>query len=426
MIATRCHTSMFFFVGMCMLVVFGNARPGCALSWPMSSHGPDSLFAVDKSKQVLLYFKKNNVSQQLDLVKTIPCATGKVNGDKFREGDMKTPEGIYFIQAKKEQGLNFGLYGDLAFVLNFPNPVDQAKGKTGHGIWLHGRGKPIKPHETRGCVALNNHDIKTFQSEVQINTTPVVISHSISLNGDGQTKESISETLIQATTRWARAWDDKSASFLSFYDSQFFPERFFEHKQGLFQRYAWIDVLIDEIRCIEGQEYCVTYFKQLYKAPGFTSEGIKRLYWKLSESGEWKIIGSEWFSSPTGLENTYIKNTTTHIIDWIHNWKMLWEQGNIAEYMNCYTRNAVQGNIHGRQSIAEHKRNLIRNGKKPVKISMEHPEVSLKNDVARVRFTQHYQAENGYADKGIKSLVLRRIDEDNWRIISETWKRLDP
>jgi murein L,D-transpeptidase YafK len=426
MITTRCHTGMFFFVGMCMLVVFGNAQPGWALSWPMSSHGPDALFAVDKSKQVLLYFRKNNVSQQLDLVKKIPCATGKVNGDKFREGDMKTPEGIYFIQAKKEQGLNFGLYGDLAFVLNFPNPVDQAKGKTGHGIWLHGRGKPIRPHETRGCVALNNHDIKTFQSEVQIKTTPVVISHSISLDNDASAKENISETLIQATTKWARAWDDKSATFLSFYDPEFFPKRFFEHKQGLFKRYAWIDVLIDEIKCIEGQEYCVTYFNQLYKAPGFTSEGIKRLYWKLSDSGEWKIIGSEWFSSPTGLEDIYEHNIKDRIADWVTHWKAMWEQGNIAEYKNCYAKNAVQGNIRGRQAIAEHKKNLIAQGKKPSNIRMEDVAVRLKNDIVHVRFTQYYQAENGYADKGIKSLVLHRMDENDWRITSETWKRMDP
>ncbi|GAU08547.1 hypothetical protein DPF_1259 [Desulfoplanes formicivorans] len=392
----------------------------------MSSHGPDSLFAIDKSKQVLLYFRKNNVSQQLDLVKKIPCATGKVNGDKFREGDMKTPEGIYFIQGKKEQGLNFGLYGDLAFVLNFPNPVDQAKGKTGHGIWLHGRGKPIKPHETRGCVALNNHDIKTFQSEVQINTTPVIIGHTISLNNDVPAHESISEQLIQATTTWAQAWDNKASRFFSFYDPHFFSKSFFEHKQGLFQRYAWIDVVIDDIKCIEGQEYCVTYFKQLYKAPGFTSEGIKRLYWKADDAGGWKIIGSEWFSTPTGLENVYVNKITTQIVEWVEYWKRSWEQGNIEEYMTCYTHNAVQGGIHGKRSIAEHKNNLIKQGKKPTRILMENPVVRLQNDGARVRFTQYYQAENGYADKGIKTLVLKRIDENHWRIISETWKRLDP
>ena len=40
------------------------------------------------------------------------------------------------MERKLSKGLNYKLYGDLAFTLNYPNPIDRLKGKTGRGIWI--------------------------------------------------------------------------------------------------------------------------------------------------------------------------------------------------------------------------------------------------------------------------------------------------
>lgn len=393
-------------------------------SYPYS---PDSLFAVDKSKQTLFYFRMKRDKSGLDLIRKIPCATGKIKGDKFREGDLKTPEGIYFIQSKKDSGLDYSLYGDLAFTLNFPNPVDQVNGKTGHGIWMHGRGKPIGPFETKGCVALNNKDIHEIRSGVQLKSTPVVISDNFSWNADNlATMETADATnhLIELTRSWADAWDHSSPSFFSFYDTKYFSEQFKRHKQKLFKKYAWIDVLIDEVHGIKGPDYFVTYFKQMYKAPGFSSEGIKRLYWKKNSKGSWKIIGTEWFESSVNLREKYKHKVCENIRPWLEAWRSAWKKSDIDTYMAYYSKNAIQGNLKGRRAIAEHKRLLHKNGKAPEEIILGTPSIAFQRHAVIVTFTQTYRSQTGYSDKGIKRLKLVRTGDDSWTIISEEWSAL--
>ena len=422
MIGNRCLIYLFFFLGLWIVFLPCSCL---ALDLEAGPHGPDSLFAVDKDKQTLFYFRKNIESNNLDLVREIPCTTGKVSGDKIREGDMKTPEGIYFVQGKREHGLDFGLYGDLAFVLNFPNPVDLARGKTGHGIWIHGRGKPITPHETNGCVALNNHDIKALQPDVRIKSTPVVISDTLAWGEEFVGNEATSQQLITLTRLWAQSWDKKSPRFFSFYDTEYFSQKFTDHKKRLFLKYKWIDVVIGDVKCIAGKEYSVTYFNQLYTAPGFRSEGVKRLYWKKSSRGEWKIIGSEWYHFVTDLDEQYAKALTNDLSTWLEKWRTAWQEGDIDRYLDYYAAHAVQGNLQGAEVIGAHKRELIREGKKPTKIILGSPVVTMGTTSTRISFVQEYSSENGYVDKGIKALVLQRTGEDDWQIVSETWKRLD-
>ena len=390
------------------------------LSQPFS---PDSLVAIDKSRQKLFYFRKNKENKKFNLVSTLPCTTGQAKGDKFKEGDLKTPEGIYFIQGKRDSGLDYRLYGSMAFILNFPNPVDQARGKTGHGIWMHGRGKPIVPYETKGCVALNNQDIQRLQSEIALTSTPVVISDAFSWEAGKE--GDVSTSLIARTREWARAWDKKSSTFFSFYDPEYFSQDFKNRKKKLFSRYAWIDLLIDQIHCIEGPDYCVTYFKQVYMAPGFTSEGTKRLYWKKSSEGVWKIIGSEWFESPVGLERLYDQKVLKNLAPWLEQWRKNWERSDINAYMGCYADNAVQGDLRGRQAIGLHKRELCNKGKGPVHIILGAPSLSRIGNNVRISFVQEYSSQTGYTDRGLKTLDLVRTGEDSWNIVSEIWSSLD-
>jgi len=411
--------------GLCMFLtpVSGHTQGWQAhiASYPYS---PDSLFAIDKSKQTLFYFRMKQDKSGLDLIRKIPCATGKIRGDKFREGDLKTPEGIYFIQGKKDSGLDYSLYGDLAFTLNFPNPVDQVNGKTGHGIWMHGRGKPIGPFETKGCVALNNEDIHQIRSGVHLKSTPVVISDGFSWNPDSIETVDANNHLIELTRTWADAWDHTSPAFFSFYDQRYFSKKFKRHKQKLFKKYAWIDLFIDQIRCIKGPDYFVTYFKQLYEAPHFFSEGIKRLYWKKNSQGAWKIIGTEWFGTPIDLQEKYQQKVAKNIEVWLEKWRSAWNNSDIDGYATYYSKNARQGNLKGRQAICNHKRLLQKEGKAPEQIVFGVPNIVSDGHTVTVIFTQDYRSQTGYSDKGIKKIKLVRIGDNSWNIISEEWSTL--
>ena len=56
---------------------------------------PEStVIVVDKSACRLMVYKFQNYWKMHNV---FPCTTGKVNGDKFREGDLKTPIGIYWL-----------------------------------------------------------------------------------------------------------------------------------------------------------------------------------------------------------------------------------------------------------------------------------------------------------------------------------------
>ena len=87
--------------------------------------------AVDKNRRAFLFFEKKS---PLKLKYSFPCVTGQLAGDKQELNDLRTPEGIYFVEYKIASGLDFKEYGGIAYTLNYPNPVDRLRGKTGHGI----------------------------------------------------------------------------------------------------------------------------------------------------------------------------------------------------------------------------------------------------------------------------------------------------
>ncbi len=115
---------------------------------------PSHLVAVDKNRQTFLFFEKKS---PLKLKYSFPCVTGQLAGDKQELNDLRTPEGIYFVEYKIASGLDFREYGGIAYTLNYPNPVDRLRGKTGHGIWIHSKGFGLVP--TRGCVAIGLKEI---------------------------------------------------------------------------------------------------------------------------------------------------------------------------------------------------------------------------------------------------------------------------
>lgn len=267
---------------------------------------PECFITVDKASQRLTWSAPplGAAYGQLEWA----CSTGQQSGDKWREGDKKTPEGVYFL-TNRRSGLDEGLYGNLAFPLNYPNPVDRIQGKTGYGIWLHGRGKDLVPRDTRGCIALRTPVLRRLASRFALQRTPVFVGRIDSPTGISPRLARIAQRLKQRVQTWAKAWEEQHSRFFTLYepakfdrsDSLSFAE-FKAQKKQLFNRYAWIEVELGPVTALPGPGYWVTVFTQTFRSPEYTDTGLKRLYWQKDSEQCWRIVGREWIPAPISLE----------------------------------------------------------------------------------------------------------------------------
>jgi len=113
------------------------------------------------------------------VIKTYHVAFGaNPKGHKQKEGDEKTPEGIYYLDYKKE---NSSFY--RAIHISYPNEQDKERAKQqqvspGGFIMIHGqrnwlsRLSPITQrfNWTNGCIALTNTEMDEFMGLVNVGT----------------------------------------------------------------------------------------------------------------------------------------------------------------------------------------------------------------------------------------------------------------
>ena len=136
--------------------------------------------AIDASRARLYLFE--NTPTGLKLLSDYYISVGKSGIEKSTEGDLRTPLGVYFVTSNLDPKSLKDFYGAGALPINYPNPYDLRRGKTGSGIWLHGT-PPAQfaraPKATDGCVVLANPDLQRIISTVEIRTTPVVIAQTL-------------------------------------------------------------------------------------------------------------------------------------------------------------------------------------------------------------------------------------------------------
>ena len=143
---------------------------------PEQSHA----VVVDASRSRPHLFR--NDQGQPRLVADYYVTQGELGTDKFREGDKRTPLGVYRVNSTIPRNQLIDLYGSAAFTLNYPNSWDRQRGRSGSGIWLHGTlsdtfARP--PLASKGCVVLTNPDIDAVAGHLQDGITPVIISDRI-------------------------------------------------------------------------------------------------------------------------------------------------------------------------------------------------------------------------------------------------------
>ena len=411
-----------------LVLILCLAAPGLAGGWQarIVDHptNPSYFWAIDKKAQTFYTFGRKS---PLSVIDRKSCTTGQAVGDKISEGDLKTPEGVYFITGKRTADLDFKLYGDLAFPLNYPNPVDRLNGKTGGGIWVHGRGRDITPRETRGCVALNQEDIHALEPQAD-KGVPVVIAREVAWDSPsaGNGTEAESARVLQDLQGWVSAWSAQSPEFFSYYDPEKYSKAhrtsfsgFRRHKEGIFRRTPWIDLFVTDIHLLPGPDYWVTWFGQYYRSPNFSSAITKRLYWQRNKAGRFVIVGVETARPPRDIREKYLEHVESRVRTFVNGWQAAWEKADVQKYASFYDADAEQDNRQGIGQIAEHKRQLWA-GNPPESVALSGLEVSEHPKGLELRLVQDYASQGGYKDTGIKHLIVRP-DGNSWKIVKETW-----
>ena len=161
--------------------------------------------AVDASRARLYLFE--NTTTGLTLLGDYYISLGKSGIEKSVEGDFRTPLGVYFVTSNLDPKSLKDFYGSGALPINYPNPLDIKRGKTGSGIWLHGS-PPTQfarpPLATDGCMALANPDLNRIIRTVEIRTTPVVIAQSLEWVAPHSVKAD-SKSFVDALQSWHQA-----------------------------------------------------------------------------------------------------------------------------------------------------------------------------------------------------------------------------
>ena len=178
--------------------------------------------AVDASRSRLYMFEHKPAG--LALMADYYISVGKAGMGKEAEGDLRTPMGVYYITNSIAPKLLKDFYGAGALPINYPNPLDLRRGKTGSGIWLHGTppsqfARP--PKASDGCVVLANPDLEFILSKVEVRDTPVLIAPSITWVAPQSIKTESSE-FVSTIQNWRKAKSSGDLpSTMRFYSADF-------------------------------------------------------------------------------------------------------------------------------------------------------------------------------------------------------------
>ena len=252
--------------------------------------------AIDTSRARLYLFE--NGPSGLKLLADYYISVGKSGIEKVAEGDLRTPTGVYFITSNLDPKTLKDFYGAGALPINYPNPYDARRGKTGRGIWLHGT-PPEQfaraPKATDGCVVLANPDLERIIRTVEVRTTPVVITPSLRW---------VQPASVQADNRHfndvLQSWRNAKASgdvnrLLSFYTpdftvngktlSEWTPMLKVELSRGRGRDVEMKDLSV--LRWTDSADTMVVTFGEV--PTGARTGPVKRQYW-VRQGPQWKIF----------------------------------------------------------------------------------------------------------------------------------------
>jgi len=255
----------------------------------------NAVLTCNKEKNILNLYKKDE-NQTFAFKKDYDAFTGKIKGDKEKEGDLKTPVGIYDLTKRIDKVDSF--YGPLALVTSYPNIYDSYRGKNGYGIWIHGLPTEQERDDfTKGCIAINNGHIECLNRRININDTLLIINeHEVEKN---ISKEKLAVLLAQLY-KWRFAWIyNELEEYLSFYSPEFVRvdkmdyKRFKEYKTRIFNKNEEKTIIFTNLNVVpypNTQDVFQITFNEFYKSPSFEFRGDKALIVKLNALNKIEIL----------------------------------------------------------------------------------------------------------------------------------------
>ncbi|MFZ6753229.1 L,D-transpeptidase family protein [Undibacterium sp. Dicai25W] len=257
------------------------------------------VLVVDANKSRLYLYE--NVGGQPKLLSDHYISHGRFGINKFKEGDQKTPLGVYYITSRLSGGKLPDFYGPGALPLNYPNEWDKINGRSGSGIWLHGMpsanfSRP--PLASDGCVVLTNPDFLKISALVDIGKTPVIISDQVEFENQAKWLAD-RQFAAKLLDDWRLDIESKNANRIFANYSRNFKSLQGEDLNAWFSKQrqnweAWTNPVIQlknvtHFRYPGKDEIIVSTFTQETQSGKTKTSVRKRQYW-LKESNKWRIV----------------------------------------------------------------------------------------------------------------------------------------
>jgi murein L,D-transpeptidase YafK len=262
--------------------------------------GVPDVLVVDKSAHRLYHYRGTATGPRQ--VAGYPCVVGKRAGRKEVAGDLRTPEGVYFIEERLTDAQLAPRYGVLAYPTDYPNSFDRLAGRRGNGIWLHGTDEPERlalRDDSRGCVVLANDDLLALSRAVREGRTPVVVVAAI----DWVEPQASAARAAQVTgwlDRWRGEWEQGHLeAYRARYGPEFFrlahtrPSTWLRRKRMLLQAEGRREIELAGVTILRSREQLVVACSQTYRSPRHTDTGTKRIY-LAADGGDYRIVAEKW------------------------------------------------------------------------------------------------------------------------------------
>jgi murein L,D-transpeptidase YafK len=229
----------------------------------------------------------------------IPISIGKAGYDKLREGDLKTPVGVYQVTRFLSDAALDDKYGHGAFPLNYPNAYDRLRARTGSGIWLHGLPKGVESRprlDSDGCVVVGNETLDRLHPLIKARETLVVLAPELQWGSEPSLED---EQLLATIKQWQKDWQNiDNDAYLSHYAASFTDSKrdlaaWKRYKTRVNKNKREIKVTLQKMTVVAypGEDHlAAARFFQVYESNNYQWRGWKQLLWQLGPDGEWRII----------------------------------------------------------------------------------------------------------------------------------------
>lgn len=263
----------------------------------------ETALVVDKAGH-RLYVYRRGADGEPQLLHDYYVSTGKLDGNKLSSGDLRTPEGVYFITSHIPDEKLPDLYGIGAYPMNYPNEWDRHQGKTGYGIWLHGTENAFysrPPLDSEGCVVLPNLDLQKVEQYLRPGITPIIVADRVQWM-EQAAWVALRNEVAQAIEQWRSDWSEAGVEeYLQHYADDFWAggedlAAWKAHKRRVAAGKQWQKVDISALsffaypqKASREREMVVAQFHQRYDSNNYQSEMEKTLY-LVKEAGRWQVL----------------------------------------------------------------------------------------------------------------------------------------